>query len=54
MFNEDEEKEDDMRLEHYLEIGAITIAGVDESGEMIFPGMVTYGKSSISITIKNK
>ena len=36
MFNEDEEKEDDMRLEYYLEIGAITIAGVDESGEMIF------------------
>jgi hypothetical protein len=28
--------EDDSRLEYYLEIGAIEIAGMDESGEIIF------------------
>jgi hypothetical protein len=28
--------EDDMRLEHYIEIGAIEIAGVNESGDVIF------------------
>ena len=28
--------EDDSRLEHYLEIGAVEIAGMDESGEIIF------------------
>ena len=27
---------DDERLAHYLEIGAIEIAGIDESGEFIF------------------
>ncbi|MEY4332168.1 MAG: hypothetical protein RLZZ196_906 [Bacteroidota bacterium] len=32
----DEEREDDMKLEHYLEIGAVTIEGVDENGEIIF------------------
>lgn len=26
----------DMELEHYLEIGAITVEGVDENGELIF------------------
>ena len=28
--------EDDMKLEHYIEIGAVTIEGIDESGEFIF------------------
>jgi len=32
----DEERDEDMELEHYLEIGAITIEGVDEKGELIF------------------
>ena len=32
----DEERDEDMELEHYLEIGAITIEGVDEKGEWIF------------------
>ncbi len=32
----DEEREDDMKLEYYLEIGAVTIEGVDENGELIF------------------
>jgi hypothetical protein len=27
---------DDMRLEHYIEIGAVEIAGVNEDGEIIF------------------
>jgi hypothetical protein len=34
MFDEDEE--DAMKLEHYLEIGAVTIEGVNDDGEMIF------------------
>ena len=33
---EDYEDSDDARMAHYLEIGAIELAGVDESGEMIF------------------
>jgi hypothetical protein len=33
---EDYEDSDDNRLAHYLEIGAVEIAGMDESGEMIF------------------
>jgi hypothetical protein len=32
----DYEDSDDARMAHYLEIGAIELAGVDESGEMIF------------------
>lgn len=32
----DEQDSDDMRMQHYLEIGAITIEGVDENGEFIF------------------
>lgn len=28
--------EDDMMLEHYLEIGAVVLEGVDENGELIF------------------
>ena len=28
--------EDDMKLAHYLEIGAVSLEGVDENGEMIF------------------
>ena len=30
------EEEYGMELEHYLEIGAITLEGMDENGEMIF------------------
>jgi len=33
---EEEYDEDDMKLAYYLEIGAVTVEGVDESGEMIF------------------
>lgn len=33
---EDYEDSDDSRMAYYLEIGAIELAGVDESGEMIF------------------
>lgn len=33
--NEDE-MDEDMKLAHYLEIGAVELEGVDESGEMIF------------------
>ena len=33
--NEDD-MDPDMKLAHYLEIGAIELEGVDESGEMIF------------------
>ncbi len=32
----DENEEDAMKLEHYLEIGAVTIEGVNDDGEMIF------------------
>ena len=32
----EEEEEDDMKLAHYLEIGAVSLEGVDENGEMIF------------------
>jgi hypothetical protein len=32
----DEEREDDMELQHYLDIGAVTVEGVDENGEIIF------------------
>ena len=31
----DEERDEDMQLQYYMEIGAITLEGVDESGEMI-------------------
>jgi hypothetical protein len=31
-----EDYEDDMRLAHYIEIGAVEVAGVAEDGEMIF------------------
>ena len=30
------EEDDDMRLAHYIEIGAVEIAGVSEDGEIIF------------------
>ena len=33
---EDYEDSDDARMAHYLEIGVIELAGVDENGEMIF------------------
>lgn len=33
---EEYEDSDDSRMAYYLEIGAIELAGVDESGEMIF------------------
>jgi hypothetical protein len=32
----DEEEEDNMKMAYYLEIGAISIEGMDENGEMIF------------------
>jgi len=32
----DEEREEEMQLEHYLEIGAISLAGMDENGEIIY------------------
>lgn len=32
----DQEGQEEMNLEHYLEIGAITVEGVDEKGEIIF------------------
>jgi hypothetical protein len=32
----DEDREDEMQLEHYLEIGAISLAGMDENGEIIY------------------
>lgn len=32
----DEDREDEMQLEHYLEIGAISLAGMDENGEVIY------------------
>jgi hypothetical protein len=32
----EEEEGDDMKMSHYLEIGAISLEGVDENGEMIF------------------
>lgn len=31
-----EDYEDDAKMAHYLEIGAIEVAGVDETGEIIF------------------
>lgn len=33
---EDYEDSDDSRMEYYLEIGVIELAGMDENGEMIF------------------
>ena len=33
---EDWEESEDSRMAHYLEIGAIELAGMDESGEMVF------------------
>ena len=33
---EDEEDDADAKLAYYLEIGAVSLEGVDESGEMIF------------------
>lgn len=32
----DEDREDDLKLAHYLEIGAIEVAGMSEDGEVIF------------------
>lgn len=32
----DEERDEDMDIGYYLEIGAISIEGMDENGEMIF------------------
>ena len=32
----DEERDDDMKMSYYLEIGAIELVGMDENGEMIF------------------
>jgi len=32
----DEDRENDLRLAHYLEIGAIEVAGMSEDGEVIF------------------
>ena len=34
--NEDEYDDSDSRLAYYLEIGAISLEGMDENGEMIF------------------
>jgi hypothetical protein len=31
-----DEEEYGMELEHYLEIGAVTLEGIDENGELIF------------------
>ena len=32
----DEDRENEMQMEHYLEIGAISLAGMDENGEIIY------------------
>jgi len=32
----DEDREDNLKLAHYLEIGAIEVAGMSEDGEVIF------------------
>lgn len=32
----EEDKEDDMKLAYYLEIGVVTAEGVDQNGEIIF------------------
>lgn len=32
----DEQEENEMRMQHYLDIGALSIEGVDENGELIF------------------
>lgn len=32
----DEEKDWEVDLQHYMDIGAVTLEGVDENGEMIF------------------
>ena len=32
----DEERDEDMEMSYYLEIGAISLEGMDENGEMIF------------------
>jgi hypothetical protein len=32
----DEERDEDMELQRYIEIGAISLEGIDESGELIF------------------
>jgi hypothetical protein len=31
-----EYENDDMRMQHYIDIGALSIEGVDENGELIF------------------
>jgi hypothetical protein len=36
MYDEYEEDEDSAMLQHYIEIGAVEIEGVDENGEIIF------------------
>lgn len=32
----DEERDEEMQMQHYLDIGAITLEGIDENGEFIF------------------
>ncbi len=32
----DEDRENDMQLEYYLEIGAVSLVGMDENGEIIY------------------
>lgn len=32
----DDDREEEMQMEHYLEIGAISLAGMDENGEIIY------------------
>lgn len=32
----DEDREEEMQMEHYLKIGAISLAGMDENGEIIY------------------
>ena len=36
MSMEEEERNEQMELEHYMEIGAISLAGMDEAGEPIY------------------
>lgn len=35
-YSSDDYEDDDLRLAHYIEIGAVEAAGVSEDGEMIF------------------
>lgn len=36
MYEDDEYEDSDAKLAYYLEIGAVSLEGVDENGEMIF------------------